>query len=535
MLLDIFCTFAVSVKNFLLLNNQSGRQISSLPQIKIMAEAQSLIKDSAIYGGSTILVKMVNWLLTTFFTYTLAKSEFGMMTNLYGYVAIFLVVLTFGMETGFFRFVFQTDKYKPNTVYATSLINVTAITGFFLVVFWGFFNQIRPFIWSAEIPDSYILLVITILCLDVICAVPLAYLRYKKRPIRFGILNILNVVLYTLFCFFFLVVCPRINKYNPNLISWFWKDNFNLGYVFISNLLAVGVQTVCLLPDVTGFKYKFDWTLAKKMFRYCFPLMIMGIAGMSNQVVDKLVFPAVYPDSGKTFDELGVYSACFKIALIMMLFTQAFRYAYEPFVFEKSREKNAAQSYADIMKYFVILGLLVFLGTTFYLDIIKYFIKPTYFAALPVVPIVLMGELFFAVFFNLSIWYKLTDKTWWGTVFSSTGFILIIVLNVVFIPKYSYMACAWASFVGNGLIMLFSYFIGQKYYPIKYDLKSIFLYSGLALLLYCIAVFVPIENLTLRLVFRTVLIGIYLTLFINRDLHLMEIPYVNHFIKRQEK
>jgi len=500
-----------------------------------MAEARSLVKESVIYGGSTILVKMVAWLLTPLFTYTLAKSEYGMMTYLYVYVAVFLVILTFGIETGFFRFVSQTDKYKEHTVYATSLINVTAIIILFLIIMLGFFRQLRPILWNYEVPDMYIFLIIGIFCLDTICAVPFAYLRYKKKSIRFGFLNVLNVILYALFCFFFLVVCTWINNHHPALISWFWRDNFNLGYVFISNLLATGIQTVCLLPDVTGFKYKFDWTLAKKMLRYCFPLMLMGIAGMSNQVVDKLVFPAVYPETNKTFDELGVYSACFKIALIMMMFTQAFRYAYEPFVFEKSREKNAARSYAGIMKYFVILGLLIFLGTTFYLDIIKYFINPAYFAALPVVPIVLAGELFFAVFFNLSIWYKLTDKTWWGTIFSIVGFVLIIALNIVFIPKYSYMACAWASFAGNGLIMLLSYFIGQKYFPIQYDLKSIFLYLGVALLLYALAVLVPIENLALRLGFRTVLIGIYVSLFINRDLPLKEIPYMNRIIKRQRK
>ena len=500
-----------------------------------MAEARSLIKESTIYGGSTILVRMVNWLMTTFLTYTLAKSEYGMMTNLYGYVAVIIVILTFGIETGFFRFVSQSDKDKASTVFSTTLINVAAIVGIFLIVFLGFFNQIRPLIWSSEIPGEYIRLIIIILSLDTISAIPFAYLRYKKRPYRFGFLKILNVVLYVLFCVFFLAVCPWINKHNPNLISWFWVDNFNLGYVFVSNLLATGIQTACLLPEVTGLKYKFDWTLAKRMFRYCFPLMLMGLAGMSNQVVDKLVFPAVYPFAERTFDELGVYSACFKIALIMMMFTQAFRYAYEPFVFEKSKDKNATQSYASIMKYFVILGLLVFLGTMFYLDIIKYFINPEFFAALPIVPIVLMGELFFAVYFNLSIWYKLTDKTYWGTIFSSIGFVLIIVLNIVFIPKYSYMACAWAAFIGNGLIMLLSYFVGQKYYPIKYDLKRIFLYLGVAMILYCIAMFVPIENLWLRLGFRTVLIGIYLTILINKDLPLSNIPYIGNFVKSRRK
>jgi O-antigen/teichoic acid export membrane protein len=491
-----------------------------------MAETRSLIKDSTIYGGSTILVKMVNWLLTTFFTYYLAKSEFGMMTNLYAYVAIIMVILTFGMETGYFRFVNRTDEYNPDTVYSTTLINVTAILALFLIVFLGFFNQVRPFLWSSEIPDVYIRLIIIILCFDTICAIPLAYLRYKKRPIRFAIRNILNISLYTLFCVFFLTVCPWINKHYPGLISWFWRDNFRLGYVFISNLLAVVIQTIYLFLDVKKFKYTFDWQLAKKMFRYCFPLMLMGVAGMSNQVVDKLVFPAFYSGQGNVLDQLGVYGGCFKIALIMMLFTQAFRYAYEPFVFEKSKEANATRSYAEVMKYFVILGLLVFLGTMFYLDIIKYFVKPTYWIALPIVPIVLMGELFFAIYFNLSIWYKIMGKTYWGTIFSATGFVIIIALNIIFIPKYSYMACAWASFIGNGVVMLFSYFVGQKYYPIKYGLKNLFIYIGVAILLYCIAIFVPIENLWLRFAFRTVLIGIYLTLFIKRDLPLEAIPFI---------
>jgi O-antigen/teichoic acid export membrane protein len=260
--------------------------------------------------------------------------------------------------------------------------------------------------------------------------------------------------------------------------------------------------------------------------------MLMGLAGMSNQVVDKIVFPAVYPDHAQWSSELGIYSACFKIALIMMMFTQAFRYAYEPFVFEKSKDTDAKQSYADVMKYFIIFGLLVFLGVVFYLDIIKYFISPDYFSGLGIVPIVLIGELFFAVYFNLSIWYKLVDKTYWGTVFSLIGFIVIIAINIFFIPFHSYWACAWAAFIGNGLIMLLSYLVGQKMYPIKYDLKAIFLYVGLATLLYVTAIFVPIENLYIRLSFRTLLIGIYIIFLIKRDLPLKEIPFVNKLLRK---
>jgi O-antigen/teichoic acid export membrane protein len=496
-----------------------------------MVKTKSLVKDSAIYGGSNILVKMISWLMTTLFTYTLAESDFGMMTNLYAYVAVIIIILTFGMETGFFRFANQTDKYRPDTVYSTTLIMIGGIVLFFMIVFLTFLSPIRPYLWPSQIPDIYIRLVIIILSMDAFSAIPFAYLRYKKKAKKFGYLKILNVVFYTILCIFFLVICPLINKRHPELISWFWADDFKLGYVFISNLLATAIQTAFLLPELIGFKYKWDWNLAKNMLRYCFPLVIMGLAGMSNQVIDKLVFPLVYPNIEVMFDELGVYSACFKIALIMMIFTQAFRYAYEPFIFEKSKEKDAGQSYANVMKYFVIFGLLVFLGVTFYLDIIKYFIKSTYFTALPIVPIVLIGELFFAIYFNLSIWYKLNDKTYWGAIFSSIAFVLIIVVNIIFIPKYSYMACAWAAFAGNGLIVLLSYFIGQKNYPIRYDLKSIGLYFLLAGILYAISYFIPIKNSYWHILFNTVLLVIYLIFLVKRDLPLKEIPYINRFIK----
>jgi O-antigen/teichoic acid export membrane protein len=489
-----------------------------------MAGTKSLAKDSVVYGGSTILVKMVSWLLTTLFTYTLTREDFGMMTNLYAYVALIIVILTFGMETGFFRFANQHDRHAPTTVYSTTILLVGGIVAFFLFVFLGFLPQIRPYLWSSMIPDTYIRLVIIILSLDAFSAIPFAYLRYKKKSKKFGALKILNVVLYTLFCIFFLVVCPWINKHYPALIAWFWRDDFRLGYVFVSNLLATGIETAFLISELTGFKYRFDGALAKKMFRYCFPLVIMGLAGMSNQVVDKIVFPAVYPDSSTMLSELGVYSACFKIALIMMMFTQAFRYAYEPFVFEKSEEKDAKQSYADVTKYFIIFGLLVFLGVMFYLDIIKYFISPDYFGALQIVPIVLIGELFFAVSFNLSIWYKLMDKTYWGTILSFIAFAVIIAINLLFIPAYSYWACAWAAFTGNALMMILSYFIGQKYYPVRYDLKTIGLYTLLAGVLYLLSYYlIPVRHTAEHIGLNTILIGIYLFVLLKRDLSFKQI------------
>ena len=485
-----------------------------------MSGMKSLAKDTAIYGGSTILVKMITYLLTTLFTYTLATEDFGIMTNVYAWIALFMVVLTFGMETGFFRFANQKEKYNPTDVYSTAIIAVGSVVCLFFVASLFFLPEIKPLFWKDEIPEIYIRLVLIIMSLDAFNAIPFAYLRFKQRPIKFAALKIVYIVLYTFFCLFFLILCPWIHKNHPQLISWFYIQEFKLGYVFLSNLIATFIQTCCLLPELTGFRYRFDGSLMKKMLRYSFPLLILGIAGMSNQIVDKLVFPVIYPDQSQVFGELGIYSACFKIALIMMMFTQAFRYAFEPFIFAKTKSQDNKQAFADATKYFILLGLLTFLGVVFYLDIIKYFIAPEYWGALPVVPIVLMGELFFGIYFNLSLWYKLTDKTYWGAILSVIACVIIVCINVFFIPRYGYMACAWAPFIGYLFIMLVSYFMGQKIYPIPYHLKTIGFYFLLAGLLYVISWIVPIENTVLRLSFNTLLISIYIFILLKRDLSL---------------
>ena len=488
-----------------------------------MAGMKSLAKDTVIYGGSTILVKMITYLLITLFTYTLAKEDFGIMTNVYAYVALFMVVLTFGMETGFFRFANQKEKYNPTDVYSTAIIAVGSVVCLFIAVFLFFLPEIKPILWKDEIPESYIRLVLIIMSLDAFSAIPFAYLRFKQRPVKFAALKIVYIVLYTIFCLFFLLLCPWIYKNHPQLISWFYIPEFKLGYVFLSNFIATFIQTCCLLPELTGFRYRFDGSLMKKMLRYSFPLLILGIAGMSNQIVDKLVFPVIYPDQSQAFGELGIYSACFKIALIMMMYTQAFRYAFEPFIFAKTQSLDNKQAYADATKYFILLGLLTFLGVVFYLDIIKYLIAPEYWDGLPVVSIVLMGELFFGIYFNLSLWYKLTDKTYWGAILSVIACMIIVCINVFFIPRYGYMACAWAPFIGYLFIMLISYFMGQKVYPIPYHLKTIGFYFLLAGLLYAVSRIIVIENTALRLSFHTLLLGIYIFILLKRDLPLNQI------------
>ncbi len=498
-----------------------------------MGVMKSLAKDTAYYGVSSILGKILNWLLTPIFTAVLAtRAEYGVVTNLYSYVALVIVFLTFGMETGLFRFANQKDKYNPTTVYSTVLITVGTVVLSFLILALIFIQPITNWIGEGIIPVSYINMMLWILCLDAINSIPFAYLRFKQRPLKFVFLKLLMIILNISFCLFFLIGCPYIDKHYPELISWFYRPDFQVGYILIANLLAVAIQTCFLLPEYVGFKYVFDRELIKKMLRYSMPLLILGVAGMMNQTIDKIIFPKVYTGTDG-FDQLGIYGACFKVAVIMVMFTQAFRYAFEPFIFSRSDKSDNRRSYADATKYFIILGLFVFLGVSFYLDIFKYFIpNKAYWEGLAVVPIVMMGELFFGIYFNLSLWYKLTDQTRWGAIFSVIGCVIIILINILFIPVYGYMACAWASLIGNLVIMLISYFMGQKKYPIPYDLKTIGLYFGLTLLLFTVAIIVPVENRWLRWAFHAILLCIYLFVVIKRDLPLKEIPYLNKILKR---
>ena len=254
-----------------------------------------------------------------------------------------------------------------------------------------------------------------------------------------------------------------------------------------------------------------------------------------NQNLDKILYPYLLSDPQVAADQLGIYGANVKIAVVMIMFTQAFRYAYEPFIFAKTKGEDKRTTYAMAMKYFVIVDLLIFLGVMFYLDIIRYFIDPRYFVGLRVVPIIMLAELFSGIFFNLSLWYKLTDRTQWGVYFSLIGLVIIVALNVLFVPKFGYIACAWAAFACYFVMMFLSWLVGQKYYPIHYDLKSIGKYLFLALVLYGIAVSVPIENMLLRLGFRTILLFIYLIYLIRHDLPLNQIPYLNKLIFKKQK
>lgn len=481
-----------------------------------MAGLKSLAKETAIYGVSSIVGRFLNYLLVPVYTIALPASSggYGVVTNIYAWVALILVLLTCGMETGFFRFA-NKGQDDPMRVYSTTLLSVSIGSLVFVALGLLFLEPIAGWLEYGEHP-WYIGMMMIVVAMDAIQSIPFAYLRYKKRPIKFAALKLLFIFLNIALNLFYYVIL---------------KGN-DVGYAFLFNLICTSVVMLCMIPELRGFTYVLDRELLKRMLRYSLPLVILGVAGILNQVADKIIFPFVYPDEAEATIQLGIYGAASKIAMIMAMFTQAFRFAYEPFVFGKSKEKDSREMYAQAMKFFIIFTLLAFLAVMFYLDILRHVIGRDYWDGLRVVPIVMAAEIFMGIYFNLSFWYKLIDETRWGAYFSLTGCTILILMNVFLIPKYGYIACAWAGFTGYGVAMLLSYFVGQKKYPIQYDLKAIGMYVLLAAVLYVAAEYVPIDNIYLRMAYRTVLLLLFVAYVVKRDLPLSQIPILNRFIRK---
>ena len=496
-----------------------------------MTGIKSLAKDTAIYGMSSIIGRFLNWCLVPLYTYKLATGEFGDVTNLYAWMALLLVILIYGLETGFFRFANDGAERDPKTVYSTCLFSLATTSAIFMGLVFLFQSPISRLLKLSEHPE-YILITAAIIAMDALCALPFAYLRYLKRPIRFAALKLLFIALNIILNLFFLVVCPWIWKHAPEWINWFYDPTYGVGYILISNLLGTFIVLLALSPEIVRIPWRFRPDLLKRILRYSFPLLILGVAGIMNQTLDKILYPMLISDPVAAKSGLGIYGANYKIAIVMVMFTQAFRYAYEPFIFAQNKGEDKRVAYAEAMKYFIIFGLFIFLGVMFYLEILRYFIDPDYFSGLQVVPIVMIAELFFGIFFNLSLWYKLTDKTQWGAYFSLFGLAITLTINIAFVPRYGYIACAWAAFTCYFAMMIASWFIGQHYYPIRYDLKGIGKYLLLALVLYVIALWIPIENQILRLSFRTILLVLYILYVIKKDLPLKQIPYLNRWAKK---
>ena len=482
-----------------------------------MSEMKSLAKDTAIYGLSSIIGKFLNYLLVPLYTYVLARTDdYGIVTNLYAWTALLLVILTYGMETGFFRFANRED-YNANSVYKTAYLTLFSTSALFALIVCLFRQPIANVLGYADHAEFVAMMFVTV-AIDAFACIPFAYLRYKKQPIRFAALKLLFVLLNIGFNILFLVVLGK-------------NDVF---YVFLSNILATTIQTLCLLPMTMPKGGRFDGTVLKEMLRYSLPLLVLGVAGIMNQTLDRILFPYLYTGADAQA-QLGIYGACFKVAMVMMMFTQAFRYAYEPFVFAKHKDRQSVEAYADAMKYYIIFSYLILLGVIFYLDIFRYIVSSAYWEGLKIVPVVLWTYVFQGIYFNLSFWYKLTDETQWGAYFSLIGLGITLVLQIVGVPLIGYWASCGSSLVCYFVIMLLSYFIGQKKAPIPYDMKSIGGYTtltiGLLAVYYAIRLYF-VQNIWALMAIGTILIGIFIAVLTRRDFPLSGLPVVGKYFKK---
>ena len=467
----------------------------------------SLAKQTAIYGLSSIVGRFLNYLLVPIHTHRMAAESggYGIVSNLYAYTALLLVLLTFGMETTFFRFANKEDV-NPNKAFSTAGLSVGFVSLVFLVLVSLFLHPIAGLLNYALHPE-FVEIMAIIVAFDAFQSILFARLRYENRAVKFMVLKLSFIVMSLLLNLFIFYLAPYLQQHYPAMMGWY-HTSYQVGYIFIINLICTTLVFLGFLPEIKKLRFGIDKPLLKQMLHYTWPLLLLGLAGILNQVADKICYRFIVP--GEEGDrQLGIYGACVKIAMIMAMITQAFRYAYEPFVFGGQRDKNDKALQALVMKYFVIFTLLAFLAVVMYMPILQYIIGADYREGLRVVPIVMMAEIFMGIYFNLSFWYKLTDQTLWGAIFSGIGCAVLLAINFISVPKYGYMACAWGGFAGYGTCMVLSYLVGQKKAPIPYDLKSAFIYFAVTVALFFVQKYIHIDSTVLTLVVNTALLLVF--------------------------
>ena len=483
------------------------------------------MKDTAIYGLSSIVGRFLNYLLVPLYTHYMPREtgDYGVSTNVYAYTALILVLLTFGMETTLFRFANETPatgssrdiERWPDTVFSTSFGLVGALTALFLALLFGFIDPISAHLGYADHPE-YLLMMGAVVAMDALQALPFSYLRFQKRPIRFAALKLLFIVL----------------NIGLNLIYFVLLGKTSVFYVFFINLLCTGFISLLFIPGIFRISWNFSFPLLRRMLSYSWPILVLGIAGILNQVADKIIFPLVYPDSADANVQLGIYGSCVKIAMIMAMITQAFRYAYEPIVFAKAKDADKNEYYAAAMKYFIIFTLLAFLCVVGWMPLLQYIIGAGYREGLGVVPIVMAAEIMMGIYFNLSFWYKLIDKTIYGALFSLAGCAVLVTFNIILIPRLGYWACAWGGVAGYGTAMVLSYIVGQRKNPIPYPMRDICLYFLLTLIIYICMERLPEQWPSwAHIVLNTVLICIFVAYIIKKDLPLRGLPFIGKYFR----
>lgn len=477
-----------------------------------MSAIRKLAGQTAVYGVSTIFGRLLNFALVPFFSYIFdTPNVLGLNTEFYSYITFLNVVFTFGMETALFNFL--SSESNKELVYSTTLRTMLFSTLLLSLPFIVFAPALAELMRYPENPE-FVIWAILIVASDALMALPFAKLREENKAGKFAKIKLLNIFVNLTVSFFFIGYCKYVHDNNPDsFFAGLYKPEIGIGYAFIANLAANLVCLALLAGDYRRMKAGFDATLLKKMLRYALPLLVVGLAGMVNETLDRILLKYLLPP-GTAENEVGIYGTCYKIAILMTIFWQAFRYAAEPFFFSKQKEKNSGAMYSTVMTYFVIFCLVIFLGTTMNLSWIQYMIGENYREGIGVVPILLFANLCLGVYFNLSIWYKLTGKTQYGMWITLAGAAITIGLNLLWIPSQgyfsSYMGSAWATLICYASMMVVSYFMGQKHYPVPYQVQRILSYIITALVLFFIGWFTDTGSASADLVFRNLLFGLFI-------------------------
>ncbi|SDW13272.1 lipopolysaccharide biosynthesis protein [Flavobacterium degerlachei] len=439
---------------------------------------KNLFKQTVIYGLATVLPRMFSFLLVPLYTDLLPKEEYGKLSVIFAFMIFFNVILAYGMETAFFRF-FNKESNKESVV-ETSMVSIFWTTIGFLFIALLSRNYLAE--WSG-IDSQYIGYTIWILALDALVIIPFSKLRAFQKPMVYAVIKIGNVLVNLILSVVFLIYIPQLIEASPNgLLSSLYVENFQIGYIFLANIIASLLTFVALSPDYVYLKWKFNFDLWKRMMGYGLPILVAGIAFAINEQFDKILLVKLLPSNIATA-EVGVYSACYKLGLFMVLYRTAYTLGIEPFFFSHSSDKNAPQTYATVTKYFVIFGSFILLSVIVFADLFKLLMirDSSYWVAMKVVPLIILANFFLGIYTNLSVWYKLIDKTYYGAYISIVGAVITLVLNFLLIPSMSYYGSAIATIAAYGNMMFISYYLGNKYYPIPYDLKKIGGYLSLSI------------------------------------------------------
>jgi len=451
---------------------------------------KKLAGQTVVYGLGTILPRFLNYFLTPILTRAFMPAEYGIHSELYAYISFLNIVFAYGMETTFFNFNSRLENKK--TVFSTAFLTIASSTVALSLLLLGMRSWISEVLSTENAMYSltFISWCIGIIATDALMAIPFARLRAENKALRFSLMKLTNVIVNFGLTLFFIKVCkPAFENQEDNFYARLYDPLTGIGYCFLANLLANVFSLLLLSGQLARLELRIDKMLLRDMLRYTWPLLILGFAGMINETLDRIILKKLMVDKAEAQIAQGIYGACYKIAILMTIFIQAFRFAAEPFFFSRAKDKDSKKTYALVMKYFVIFCLILFLGTLLNLDWIKYLIAEPYWEGLKVVPILLLANLCLGVVYNLSIWYKLSSQTRYGAIISVTGAAVTVVINVLFVPAYSYVACAWATLVAYGSMMVLSYVLGQKYYPIRYNLRALGVYVVLGLLLYLFSKF----------------------------------------------